>query len=42
MKRRPRMQPLEFLMAYSATGHIHCDESPACELLIAQSFNREV
>lgn len=42
MKRRPWVLPLVLLTAYAITGHIHCGESPACQPLAAQSFNRKV
>lgn len=42
MKRCSWVLPLALLVAYAATGYIHCGEVPACPPLAAQSFNREV
>lgn len=42
MKRYSWLLPLVVLLAYAVTGHIHCGDSPACQPLAAQSFNREI
>lgn len=32
MKGRPWLLPIVLLMAYAVSGHIHCTESPVCQL----------